>query len=96
MSLDRRNLLLAGMGAAVTITAPRTILAQNDPGYRTPATTVAQTGALPDNEKRLDIVTLRDVEAEAQKGHGNLRLRLCNLQGHRRSRASIATMSLVQ
>jgi L-lactate oxidase len=67
MSLDRRNLLLAGTGAAVTITAPRTVLAQNDQGYRTPATTVAQTGALPDNERKLDIVTLRDLEAEAQK-----------------------------
>jgi hypothetical protein len=63
MSLDRRNLLLAGTGAAVTITAPRTVLAQNDQGYRTPATTVAQTGALPDNERKLDIVTLRDLEA---------------------------------
>jgi isopentenyl diphosphate isomerase/L-lactate dehydrogenase-like FMN-dependent dehydrogenase len=67
MSLDRRNLLLAGTGAAVTITAPRTVLAENDQGYRTPATTVAQTGALPDNERKLDIVTLRDLEAEAQK-----------------------------
>jgi isopentenyl diphosphate isomerase/L-lactate dehydrogenase-like FMN-dependent dehydrogenase len=67
MSLDRRNLLLAGTGAAVTITAPRTVLAENDQGYRTPATTVAQTGALPDNERKLEIVTLRDLEAEAQK-----------------------------
>jgi L-lactate oxidase len=67
MSLDRRNLLLAGTGAAVTITAPRTVFAENDQGYRTPATTVAQTGALPDNERKLDIVTLRDLEAEAQK-----------------------------
>jgi lactate oxidase len=67
MSLDRRNLLLAGTGAAVTITAPRTVLAENDQGYRTPATTIAQTGALPDNERKLDIVTLRDLEAEAQK-----------------------------
>ena len=67
MSLDRRNLLLAGTGAAVTLTAPRTALAQNSPGYRTPATTEAQTGALPNNEKKLDIVTLRDLEAEAQK-----------------------------
>jgi lactate oxidase len=67
MSLDRRNLLLAGTGAAATLTAPRVALAQNDQGYRVPATTVAQTGALPDNEKKLDIVTLRDLEAEAQK-----------------------------
>jgi L-lactate oxidase len=67
MSLDRRNLLLAGTGAAMTLTAPRTALAQNDQGYRVPATTVAQTGTLPDNEKKLDIVTLRDLEAEAQK-----------------------------
>jgi lactate oxidase len=67
MSLDRRNLLLAGTGVAVTFTAPRTALAQNDQSYRTPATNVAQTGTLPDNEKKLDIVTLRDLEAEAQK-----------------------------
>jgi L-lactate oxidase len=67
MSFDRRNLLLAGTGAAMTLAAPRTALAQNDQGYRVPATTVAQTGTLPDNEKKLDIVTLRDLEAEAQK-----------------------------
>lgn len=67
MSFDRRNLLLAGTGAAMTLAAPRTALAQNAQGYRVPATTVAQTGTLPDNEKKLDIVTLRDLEAEAQK-----------------------------
>lgn len=67
MSLDRRNLLLAGTGAAAALTAPRTTLAQNSQGYRTPSTTVAQTGTLPDSEKKLDIVTLRDLEAEAQK-----------------------------
>jgi L-lactate oxidase len=35
--------------------------------YQTPATSSAQIGALPDAEKKLDIVTLRDLEAEAQK-----------------------------
>ncbi len=67
MSLDRRNLILAGTGAAVTLTASRTAPAQNNQGYSVPATTEAQTGVLPDTEKKLNIVTLRDLEAEAQK-----------------------------
>jgi len=35
--------------------------------YSTPATTAAQTGALPDNENPLHLVTLRDLEAQARK-----------------------------
>jgi lactate oxidase len=35
--------------------------------YSTPATSAAQTGLLPDTEKALHIVSLRDLEAEAQK-----------------------------
>jgi len=35
--------------------------------YSTPATTAAQTGALPDSETPLHLVTLRDLEAQARK-----------------------------
>jgi lactate oxidase len=64
MKLNRRNMLTAGTGAAVTLAAAGPVAAQS---YGVPATTVAQTGTLPDNEKKLDIVTLRDLEAQAQK-----------------------------
>jgi isopentenyl diphosphate isomerase/L-lactate dehydrogenase-like FMN-dependent dehydrogenase len=41
--------------------------ASGTPTYSTPATSAAQTGKLPATEKALHIVTLRDLEAEAQK-----------------------------
>jgi isopentenyl diphosphate isomerase/L-lactate dehydrogenase-like FMN-dependent dehydrogenase len=76
MSLNRRGLLVGGTGIAATLAATGTAFAQNAQtgqnaqtynSYGSPATTVAQTGTLPDVEKKLDIVTLRDLEGEAQK-----------------------------
>ncbi|MGP0088841.1 MAG: alpha-hydroxy acid oxidase [Xanthobacteraceae bacterium] len=63
MSLNRRNLLLTGTGAAATLAVPAT-LAQNAPDAAAPAPIA---GSLPDSERKLNIVTLRDLEAEAQK-----------------------------
>lgn len=73
MSLNRRGLLVAGTGITATLAATGTATAQGGQtaqtykAYGSPATTDAQTGKLPDVEKKLDIVTLRDLEAEAQK-----------------------------
>ncbi len=73
MSLNRRGLLVAGTGVAATIAATGNAVAQSGQNaqtykaYGSPATNVAQTGALPDVEKKLDFITLRDLEAEAQK-----------------------------
>jgi isopentenyl diphosphate isomerase/L-lactate dehydrogenase-like FMN-dependent dehydrogenase len=65
MSIDvnRRNLLVAG-AAAMVMAGPT--LAQNAPTQST-AAAPADTSGVPNNEKRLNIVTLRDLEAEAQK-----------------------------
>lgn len=65
MSIDvnRRNLLVAG-AAAMVMSGPT--LAQNAPTQST-AAAPADTSGVPNNEKRLNIVTLRDLEAEAQK-----------------------------
>ncbi|MGZ5876636.1 MAG: alpha-hydroxy acid oxidase, partial [Bradyrhizobium sp.] len=68
MNILRRDLLSAG-AAVATMTAAGTVLAQNNP----PATAEAQAtapgmaGTLPNNERRIRIITLRDLEAEAQK-----------------------------
>ena len=70
MSFNRRNLLVTGTGAAaLSMVAPA--LAQNSeraPGSAAESTpeTRADTSGLPNNEKRINIVTLRDLEAEAQ------------------------------
>lgn len=66
MNLNRRDLLLTGTGAAATLAVPGTTLAQNTApaSAQTPATA---TGGLPNNERRINIVTLRDLEAEAEK-----------------------------
>jgi len=66
MSLNRRNLLLTGTGAAATLAVPGSTFAQNAPDAAAPAP-MGLTGSLPDNERKLNIVTLRDLEAEAQK-----------------------------
>lgn len=69
MALNRREILAATTGA-VALSASGDVLAQSTPAYKaygSPATTVDQTGALPDNEGMLDIVTLRDLEAQAEK-----------------------------
>ena len=61
--LNRRVLLATGASA---IAMPGATLAQNAPSESSPATP-ADTGGVPNNEKKLNIVTLRDLEALAQK-----------------------------
>jgi lactate oxidase len=68
MNILRRDLLSAG-AAVATMTAAGTVLAQNNPPAtaEAPATAPGMAGTLPNNEKRIRIITLRDLEAEAQK-----------------------------
>jgi len=66
MSFNRRNLLLTGSGAAAVLSLGSPALAQNAPVESRPAQ-AADTGGVPNNEKKINIVTLRDLEAEAQK-----------------------------
>ena len=65
MGFNRRDLLLS-TGAAATLAIPGTTLAQNAPPASV-AATPASTEVLPNNEKRINIVSLRDLEGEAQK-----------------------------
>ncbi len=65
LDLNRRGLLLAG-GVAAATTTTQTLLAQNTPAESV-AKTNADTGGIPDSEKRISIVSLRDLEDEAQK-----------------------------
>lgn len=70
MSLDRRDFLLTGTGIAATMAATAPALAQTTPPRAEPSATVPaapQPGGVPNNEKKIGIVTLRDLEAEAQK-----------------------------
>lgn len=64
VTLNRRDLLASGAVAAIA--APRSTFAQNAPAASIPATP-ADTSGVPNNEKKINIVTLRDLEAEAQK-----------------------------
>lgn len=64
MSFDRRDLLLAGSGIAAALAASSSALAQSEKPIPPAAPNL---GELPSNEKRIRIVTLRDLEAEAQK-----------------------------
>lgn len=68
MNFLRREFLSAG-AAVATMTAAGTVLAQTSPPAATeaPGTPPAAAGALPNNEKRIRIINLRDLEAEAQK-----------------------------
>lgn len=66
MSFNRRNLLLGGTGAAAALTLVAPAMAQNSPAQSIPEKP-ADTSGVPNNEKRINIVTLRDLEAEAQK-----------------------------
>jgi L-lactate oxidase len=66
MSFNRRNLLLTGTGAAAVLTVAAPTLAQNS-AVQSVAGTPANTAGVPNNEKKINIVTLRDLEAEAQK-----------------------------
>lgn len=65
MNFQRRDFLSAG-AAVATMTAAGAALAQGNP----PAPSEASprlSGTLPNNEKRLRIINLRDLETEAQK-----------------------------
>src|SRR5664279_5071352 len=64
MALNRRDFLVTGAVAAMAM--PGSAVAQNAPSESI-AATPAGTGDVPNNEKKLNIVTLRDLEAEAQK-----------------------------
>ncbi|HTV29022.1 MAG TPA: alpha-hydroxy acid oxidase [Xanthobacteraceae bacterium] len=66
MSFNRRNLLLSGTGAAAALTLTGPTLAQNS-AVQSVAATPADSAGVPNNEKKINIVTLRDLEAEAQK-----------------------------
>jgi L-lactate oxidase len=66
MSFNRRNLLLSGTGAAAAMSLAKPVLAQNSAIQSVPEKP-ADTSGVPNNEKRINIVTLRDLEAEAQK-----------------------------
>jgi L-lactate oxidase len=66
MSFNRRNLLLSGSGAAAALTLASPALAQNAPAQSV-AEAPANTGGVPNNENKISIVTLRDLEAEAKK-----------------------------
>ena len=72
MGLGRRDFLRTGTGVAATLVATGPVLAQQN--ATPPSSQVApvanlasQSGELPNNEKRINIVTLRDLETQAQK-----------------------------
>jgi L-lactate oxidase len=66
MSFNRRNLLVGGSGAAAALTLVGSAVAQNAPAQSIPEKP-ANTSGVPNNEKKINIVTLRDLEAQAQK-----------------------------
>jgi hypothetical protein len=75
MSLNRKGCLAAGSGITASLAPAGTAIARNAQGGQTgqtyksrgsPAATDTRTGKPPDVEKKLGIVTLRDLEAEAQ------------------------------
>ena len=66
LDLNRRDLLVSGGAAATLATMPGAVLAQNNPAAST-AAAPADTSGVPNNEKKVNIVTLRDLEGEAQK-----------------------------
>jgi L-lactate oxidase len=66
MSFNRRNLLVGGSGAAAALTLVGSAVAQNVPAQSIPEKP-ANTSGVPNNEKKINIVTLRDLEAQAQK-----------------------------
>lgn len=64
MNFQRRDFLSAG-AAVATMTAAGAALAQGNPPA--PSEAPPLSGTLPNNEKRLRIINLRDLETEAQK-----------------------------
>jgi len=65
LNLNRRHLLMTG-GVAATMAMPNAAFAQNAPAASI-AATPSDTSGVPNNEKRVNIVTLRDLEAQAEK-----------------------------
>ena len=67
MTIDRRKLLMAGTMATFGVSGPA--VAQYTPGTaaESMAEKPADTSGVPNNEKRINIVTLRDLQAEAKK-----------------------------
>ena len=89
MNFQRRDFLSAG-AAVATMTAAGAALAQGNP----PAPSEASpplSGTLPNNEKRLRIINLRDLETEAQKVMTRYGFVLCF--GRRRRRVEPARES---
>ena len=64
--LNRRDLLVTGGAAATLASFPGTTLAQQSPAQSIPEKP-ADTSGVPNNEKKVNIVTLRDLEAQAEK-----------------------------
>lgn len=70
MNVNRRDLLVTGTGIGATLAAAGPVMAGEDvPAAVPPATggQAAQNVAIPSTERRISIVTLRDLEADAQK-----------------------------
>jgi isopentenyl diphosphate isomerase/L-lactate dehydrogenase-like FMN-dependent dehydrogenase len=66
LNVNRRDLLVTGGAIATVASMSGSSLAQNTPVASPPAAP-ADTSSVPNNEKRVNIVTLRDLEAEAKK-----------------------------
>jgi len=71
MELNRRELLVSSGGVVAASSIGGPVLAQNAPpaprSAPEPSAPAGGVTALPDNERNISIVTLRDLEAEAQK-----------------------------
>ncbi len=78
MKMNRRELILSGVGAAATLGTSKTLLAQNNPQPETPGLEEAPipgSGGTTDisayegltNEKEIQVTNLRDLEEEAEK-----------------------------
>lgn len=66
LNVNRRDLLVSGGAIATVASMSGSALAQNTP-TASPQAAPADTSSVPNNEKRVNIVTLRDLEAEAKK-----------------------------
>jgi lactate oxidase len=64
--LNRRNLLVTGGAAATLASMPGVVLAQKS-SIESTAEKPADVSGVPNSEKKISIVTLRDLEGEAQK-----------------------------
>lgn len=66
LDLNRRSLLVTGGAVATLATMPGTVLAQKS-SIESRAETPADISGVPNSEKKISIVTLRDLEGEAHK-----------------------------